>query len=299
MILIDFSQIMRANMAVQINMGTFGENEFRNLVFQSLRKYNREFREEYGEMFICCDASYNWRKDYFPFYKAKRKTDREESGIDWTEAFRIFNRVTKDVYEYLPYRVISIEQTEADDVIGVLATRRVTENGVLVENTEPTLIVSGDKDFRSLLVHNHIKLYHPVNKEFITEENPKEYLMNLILEGDKGDGVPNVLSDDDTFVTEGKRQTPLTKKKKSDILEKITTRKLEELPTKIQQNIQRNINLIDLARTPKELKMMILKIAMWPPKGTMQKTFNFLIKSNLSTLLNDIEGFKPGELKYA
>ena len=37
--------------------------------------------------------------------------------------------------------------------------------------------------------------------------------MEHILKGDAGDGVPNVLSDDDVFINDDKRQTPLSKKK--------------------------------------------------------------------------------------
>lgn len=294
MILLDFSQVMMANMHVQINNGVFGEKEFRSLVFQSIRKYNRTYRDEFGELVICCDSSRNWRKTVYPLYKASRSSDRSKGDIDWDEAFRIFNLTINDVYEQLPYRVVSVELAEADDIIGTLALKKMTENGVIERRDEPVLIISGDKDFKFLQAHPHIKQWSPSTKDFLVEENPKEFFIDLVLRGDKSDGVPNVLSDDDTFITEGKVQNKLTKKKKAEILEKIKNGKIDELPENIQKNLERNRKMIDLSESPRELRLEILKRSLYPPKGDMRKTFNFLINSGISTLLNDIEGFKPG-----
>ena len=52
----------------------------------------------------------------------------------------------------------------------------------------------------------------PITKKFVNGIDPNEYLYEHILKGDTGDGVPNVLSPDNTFV-DGLRQKPLSKKR--------------------------------------------------------------------------------------
>ena len=42
-------------------------------------------------------------------------------------------------------------------------------------------------------------------------DNPQEFLKSHIIKGDSSDGIPNILSDGDTFVNPEKRQKRLTK----------------------------------------------------------------------------------------
>ena len=56
------------------------------------------------------------------------------------------------------------------------------------------------------------KQWSPVTKQYVNGYDPEIYLKEHILRGDSGDGVPNVLSPDNTFV-DGLRQRPLSKKK--------------------------------------------------------------------------------------
>ena len=51
-----------------------------------------------------------------------------------------------------------------------------------------------------------------MRKEYLKVDNPKHFLKEQILRGDKGDGVPNFLSPSDTFVS-GSRQVPLSRTK--------------------------------------------------------------------------------------
>jgi len=284
---------MKANMMMQISQGVFGEREFRELTFKSIRRYNKDHREKYGEIFICCDSKLNWRKLSFPQYKFKRKLDRDASDIDWTEAFRIFDLTLKNIYEYLPYKVISVTMAEADDIIGVLSRYMINKEGKLVPRNEPVLIVSGDKDFRALQELDHVDQFCPREKKFLIEENPTEYLKDLILSGDKSDGVPNVLSPDDVFSDENKRQTTLTKKRRLELTELMESGRFAEIDPTIQQQIIRNRTMIDLRNTPKDIIVQILKQSLYPVRGNMQKTFNFLISSGINSLLDDIEGFRP------
>ena len=55
MILVDFSQIMVANLMVMIAKKEYDPVFFRHWVLNSLRQYNLKFRGDYGEMVVCCD----------------------------------------------------------------------------------------------------------------------------------------------------------------------------------------------------------------------------------------------------
>ena len=116
--------------------------------------------------------------------------------------------------------------------------------------------------------------------------------MEHILRGDPGDGVPNVLSDDDTFIVKEKRQTPLSKKKMSEIIQEITYQ--EEIPTHTSwyRNYSRNKKLIDLAETPDDLKKDIIQEYQsqdqYQNKG---KVFPFLVAKRCKVLLETVEDF--------
>ena len=86
--------------------------------------------------------------------------------------------------------------------------------------------------------------------------DPNEYLCEHILKGDVSDGVPNVLSPDNTFV-DGLRQRPLSKKKIADILEDLNEGELLYAAS-WYRNYCRNKKLIDLSETPTELRKEII-----------------------------------------
>ena len=114
----------------------------------------------------------------------------------------------------MPYPVIDVDGAEADDVIGTLAEysqeNDLTEHP-LFQEPKPFLIVSADHDFQQLQKWQNVKQWSPMRKKFVEiKDNPSQVLMEHIISGDKGDGVPNILSDDDVF-TEGKRQRPIRK----------------------------------------------------------------------------------------
>ena len=202
MILIDFTQIAIGSLMVAINRG--GENVddglIRTLVLNNLKYYRGRFNEKYGELVICCDSKHYWRRDYFPNYKANRKKDRASSGHDWDFIFTSLNDVRDEIKEHFPYKVLEVYGAEADDIIATL---------VKYEKSDDTVIISSDKDFIQL--HSHkVKQYSPVSKKFVNGSVPLEYLREHIIKGDRSDGVPNVLSPDDTF-TESKRQKPIRK----------------------------------------------------------------------------------------
>ena len=286
MILLDYSQIALANIIVQrLN----DEDMIRHMILNSIRMYNKKYRDEYGQMVICADGMNTWRKEYFPEYKAHRKKNREESDQDWTEIFRILHLVRDEIQENLPYKVIHMEGMEADDVIASLVLRS-QEFGC----HEPMMIVSSDKDFIQLQRYSNVKQFSPQQKKLITDENPITYLWNHVFRGDSGDGVPNVLSRDDTFVSEGK-QTPLRQNRIDDWIYN-SDRLREVMPEEIYRNYQRNKKLIDLTEIPEDIQKSIINKYDSQKPAMKMKVLNYLIKKRCKLLIEVVEEFYNNEI---
>ena len=108
MILLDYSQIALANIIIGKMQD---EDLIRHMILNSIRMYNRRFRDEYGQMIICADGQKSWRYEYYPYYKANRKVryKKDTSGLDWNEVFRILNMVRDEIKENLPYKVLHMD----------------------------------------------------------------------------------------------------------------------------------------------------------------------------------------------
>jgi 5'-3' exonuclease len=264
------------------------EELIRHIILNSLRMYNKKFREEYGQMVIACDHS-SWRKDMFPQYKASRKKSREsdqDTTDYWNEVFRILNVVRDEIKENLPYKVIHEKGAEADDIIGALV-HQTQEFG----KHEPVMILSADKDFIQLHRFNNVRQYSPAQKKFVKDPNPRLYMFEHIMKGDSGDGVPNVLSPDNSF-TDSIRQSPITKKKLELWLENAENLK-EVMDEETYRNYCRNQKLINLDNTPKELIENIINSFDNNRVAPKMKVLNYLIKKRCSQLIECVEEFYP------
>ena len=95
MILVDLNQVLLAGLMAQISNQKgikLDENLVRHMVLNILRMHLKTFRNEYGEVVLCCDNRKYWRKDFFPFYKANRKKTREKSDLDWHMIFDMLSK---------------------------------------------------------------------------------------------------------------------------------------------------------------------------------------------------------------
>ncbi len=288
MILLDLNQVMISNLMMQpgITSGGINENLIRHMVLNSIRMYNVKFKDEYGDLVICADDKKYWRRDLFPYYKAARKKAREESPYDWNLIFETLNRVRDEIRENFPYKVIQIDKTEADDVIGTICTNY----GVELKNSqsEKILILSSDKDFMQLQRFANVEQYSPMAKKFLKTSEPVKFLKEHIIKGDRGDGIPNILSSDDTFITES-RQKPVTEKK----LNIWVSQKPEDFcDATMMRNYQRNESLIDLSKVPSEYADRILTAYRNPTaiKGK-DKILNYFIKNRMKQLMEHIQEF--------
>ena len=284
MILVDMNQISLASVMMHLNITKRDSVEpgmVRHMILNSLRMYRQMFNEEYGELVICYDSKHYWRRDYYPEYKASRKKTRDSSGHDWDDIFEFLNMMKEEIKDNFPYKVLEVYGAEADDIIATLCHELEFDNG-------KTLILSGDKDFVQLQKYTNVSQYSPITKKFVNGIDPSEYLYQHILKGDTGDGVPNVLSPDNTFV-DGLRQKPLSKKKITEWAGPMCEHVLPN--DEVKRNYQRNKKLIDLTESPNELFMECKKAYDDAPEGDRSKLLNYFIKNRLQELTNSIGDF--------
>ena len=277
MILLDFSQTMIGSfMAMGKGSIVVEEDLLRHTVLNTIRQYKQTHRHvDHGGFVICCDSPKNWRKQSFPEYKANRKKKRETDTTDWTSLFEFLHQMIDDLREYFPYKVVKVEGAEADDIIGVLTQE---------EMKNPTTIISSDKDFIQLQKYQGVQQWSPLTKDWV-KGDPEASLWEKLVKGDAGDGVPNILSTDDTFIVEGKRQRPISKKK-MELWKEDRSSWTEDM----HRNFNRNEMMVDLEKTPESIRINIINQfrEQVPPHGRLMEYFT---EKRLKNLMEHIEEF--------
>lgn len=284
MILLDLNQVCISNLMAQLGNHTntpVDEDLLRHMVLNTIRSLNKKFAMEYGELIICCDDKKVWRKDIFPYYKANRKKAREESELDWYNIFNILNKIKLDLKNFFPYRVIQVEGAEADDVIGTLAIK----HGQMLNIGTPILILSGDKDFVQLQIFGNVSQYDPVRKKTIKSLDPVSFTRELIIKGDRGDGIPNILSPDDSIVN-SIRQKPVRVERFEGL-----SNPRKELTGELLKNWIRNEQLIDLTFIPENIQNKVLDEFEQQKDKPRDKLMQYLIDKKLKVQLEHIDEF--------
>ena len=284
MIIIDMNQISLASLMMDLNMrksNEVDESMVRHMILNSIRLHRQQFQKEFGEVVLTYDSKHYWRREYFPNYKAGRRKGREKDDKDWDSIFGVLNKIKAEFKENLPYKYLEVYGAEADDIIATLC-----KNVTFFDEDENIMIVSGDKDFIQLQKYPNVKQYSPILKKYVNGHDPNTYIKEHILKGDTSDGVPNVLSPDNTFV-DGIRQRPLGRKK----IENWLDMHIDDLPDEVKRNYQRNAKLINLDNIPEELEMEIMKTYKEAPCGDRSKLLNYFIQSRLKNLTSEIGEF--------
>ena len=287
MILIDMNQISLASLMMHLNMTKSKEPDesmVRHMILNSVRMYRTMFSGEYGEVILTYDSKHYWRRDFFPQYKSNRKKGREKDDKDWNAIFEVLNKIKAEIKDNLPYKVLEVYGAEADDIIATLCKFTQTEKDR--SRNEKVMIVSGDKDFIQLQRYVNVKQYSPILKKYVNGHNPETYIKEHIFKGDTSDGVPNVLSPDNTFA-DGLRQKPLGKKK----IDTWLNMNINDLHDEVKRNYQRNEKLIDLSKIPNELEDEIITKFHAAPFGDRSNLLNYFIKSRLKNLTETIGEF--------
>jgi len=283
MIIVDYSGIAIAAIFSQQRPDEIQEGLIRHMILNSLRMYNVKFGKEYGQMILACDST-SWRKEKYPQYKIKRKTAREESPLDWSKFFGYLNGIRDEIADEMPYPVVHVDRAEADDVVATLveSTQEFGQN-------EPVMIISSDKDFIQLHRYSNVKQYSPMKRAFVKEPNPEFYKFDHICRGDVSDGVPNILSSDDTFEN-NLRQTPMYKKKIKhwyDNKGEISTL----MSTEEYRNFLRNKQMIDLDCIPIDIRENIMNKYKSQQGKKNSKILNYLITKRMNMLVESASEF--------
>jgi hypothetical protein len=287
MILVDLNQVLLSGLMAQIasQKGVkLEEGLIRHMILNIIRTHLKNFRKEYGEVVLCSDNRKYWRKEFFPFYKAGRKKTREKSSLDWHLIFDMLAKFKQELRDNFPYKVVDVEGAEADDIIGTLVPRHIMHENIL--------IISSDGDFLQLQMYNGrseftVKQYNPTQKKFIVSENPIAELKEKIIRGDKGDGIPNVLSVSDCFVRDI-RQTPINKSKFDKLMEKEYSEWEDE---NARIGYSRNQTLIDLRNIPGDIREKIINTYEETKPASKGKILDYLIANKLKSLIDVIEEF--------
>ena len=282
MILCDYSQTMIACVAAEIGFSgriNVTEDLLRHMILNSLRASVSKFKGDYGELVLAVDARDGyWRKQDFPYYKAKRVKAKKESSLDWNSIYRTLDSIRAEFEEHMPYKIVGAPLAEADDVIAVLTQE--------ISKTEKVLILSADKDYIQLHTDfsDRVQQWDPIRKKWVTDPDPEKYLLMKIIKGDAGDGIPNIRMSGDCFVT-GVRQKPVTEK---FIAEFIANRGQD---TALEENFARNERLIDFRNIPEVITSAIMQSYEEQPEKGRGKMLNYFIQKRLRNLSQSLGDF--------
>ena len=281
MILVDLNQVLISNLMAQ----TRGKAEnlpnkemVRHMVINSLRGFNLKFKSEYGNnVVLCADAGDPWRRDIYPNYKHARRKGRVDSATDWDNIFNMITEIKNEIAENFPYVMMYVEKAEADDIIATLVKH----------TNEPIMIISGDKDFIQLQTKSNVKQYSPIQKVFVGEGlDPKIFLHEQIIKGDRSDGITNIFSPDDIFLKKEKKR-PINKKR----LEEWSNVNNIPLGSETSKFYERNKRLIDLSCIPEELERTIINKYTDYKIPSRSKLLPYFIKYKLKSLMENIGDF--------
>ena len=194
--------------------------------------------------------------------------------------FEVLNTLRDEMKENFPYKVVEADGAEADDVIAVL-TARLSPSGSV-------LILSSDKDFAQLQKYPNVTQYSPILKRFIKVDDPKTFLKEHILKGDRGDGIPNFLSADNVFAV-GERQKVISSKKLTEWIN-------QDVETfcntdALLRGFKRNQTLVDFDYIPNEVQSQIATAFDDTKPATKQVMLNYFIEKGLKTMIESVGDF--------
>lgn len=296
-IIIDYSQaalanifMFQADLTKNSNNKEAAVNIIRHAILSSIKFYKNKFKEFGNEVIIAADGQHYWRREIFPYYKGNRSKQREKSNLDWHLIFDTMSKIRDEIKENFPYKVVRLDRAEADDVIAVLTdwmyTNKVRDAGFF-EEPEPIVLVGSDKDMFQLHVYANVRQWSPTTKKFINADI--NGLTGHIAKGDSVDAIPNVLSDDDTIVTEGKRQNKMSAKRLEEFAQLGRDACINDFE---RRNWDRNNTLINFKQIPSCIADAIISEYLNSnPKRDLNKIMEYLMHNKCVQLLSDIESF--------
>ena len=230
----------------------------KHMIFTALLDFKKKYGKKYGDFLFAVDGDNYWRKSAFPYYKCRRKAAKEKSDYDWEYIHRAIDETLKDLIEFFPYKSVEVEGAEGDDVIGVmckwLQDNELRQNGLMIE-PQQILILSSDQDHVQCQKYRGVDQWSPSQQKFVkTDSSIHEFLIEHIVYGDSGDGIPNILNPDDCFSTYT-RQKAFKKAR----LPKFIELGIDACETDEERlNYERNRMLVDYDYIPQEISDKII-----------------------------------------
>lgn len=221
---------------------------------------------------LAVDYPLSWRKLYWTRYKESRKPARDKSGVNWEEFYIQMDNLLAEIQDHLPFKVIKVQNAEADDVIAVICTER---NGQYT-------IISTDEDYLQLSSKD-IKIYNPLKAKFVTCQSPRAFIIEKCLLGQKKDDIFNIKTPlDHPF---GERKPALGKTQLKKILAKGYETWLEE--NDLIDRYKINKILMDFTMIPKTIKTRILNTYDSYVLPDPSKFYEFFQKNGYRAYLDD------------
>ena len=194
-----------------------------------------------------------------PSHVGKRK-----AGVTWLFPLTIIARRKGEITD--------------DTLIAILVAQRTEDK---------YLIIYGDKDFIQLQHYGDVYQFSPLLKSFIGESSdPIVFLREQIIKGDRSDGIPNILSDDDIFLRD-ERQKPINKKRLAEWAD------TDNIPlgSETRKYFERNKKLIDLSMIPKEISESIINKYKDCKDNDRSLLLQYFIDNKLKALIENINDF--------
>jgi len=294
-ILVDFSQLIISSVAVHADelKGGDAKDFIRHITLNQLLALKKRFS---GQLILCCDSRWYWRKDEFPAYKGHRKHRKDTGFLDWKMVYECINDIKAEMKESFPYTLLEVEGAEADDIIATLIkyfdTNDLVING-LIEESEKIIIASTDGDFAQLLKYKNVQQWNNVKKSMVNCINPNHYLIEHICSGDDGDNVPNIMTGDWWAIDRANNvKTRANAFKKSRMLSFLSLGYGACANEEEQRNYKRNEKLIDLSLIPQKISDKILKEYIdYKICGNKQTVFNYLNAHRMKLLMASSQDF--------
>ena len=253
----------------------------RTIFTNRLAKINKDMKKVPGERILAFDDRRYWRRDVFPHYKASRAKQREGMNFDWDAFFPCFDIYKQELREVFPYKTLQVDRAESDDIRAILALRAAASG-------DPVTLWGADTDDLQLqLIDPKIKQFSYVKRKMITPKSENYSLFEHIVRGDRGDGIPNILSAGDHFVNnpEGKRQ------------KSVMATKLEEWakhanePEKfcdeaMLKRFNENRILVDYSLIPDDIANAIVE-AYENTKVPKGKLFSYMVKNRMTNVMKE------------
>jgi 5'-3' exonuclease len=128
----------------------------------------------------------------YPEYKATRKNTCSYKNKKYNigNIFKhIYNKLYPELEKIHGFKIIKVENAEADDVIAVLANKLYNQ-----DKNRLIVIISNDNDYLQL-VNDKTLIWSLQNKLLNSkvETTSQEMLMRKILRGDEGDNIPSIV----------------------------------------------------------------------------------------------------------